>query len=61
MSDSKVRQLLAGIEARAAVDSTGWSAAERSAELIELLELREELQAVIVEKVTQLARRTGTP
>jgi hypothetical protein len=61
MSDSKVREFVAAVEARASVDTTGWTAAERSADLLELFALQRALEAAIVEKVREIARGADTP
>src|SRR6478736_3023998 len=48
MAGSAIRE---SIEASAAADDSGWSAQARSAELVELLEDRERLDALIQQKV----------
>jgi hypothetical protein len=46
----------AALEAWAAVDRSGWSAAARSAELIEMLEARERFDAMVVETTAEWDR-----
>ena len=60
MSDSKARQLLAAVDAQLAADRTGWTPTERGAHLIELLALREALQAEIARRLREIERGTLT-
>ena len=60
MADSRLHERVAAVEARAAVDSSEWSSAERLTHLLELLEVRELVDVAIVEKLREIARGTVT-
>jgi hypothetical protein len=60
MADSKLRDLVAAVEAKVAVDPSEWSTAERLTNLLELFAVREILEIAIVDKLREIARGTVT-
>jgi hypothetical protein len=59
MSESAIDRLNAAIDARAALDTSGWTPAERSAELLELLEAQVLLDTAIRRLITEAGEGSG--